>query len=128
MSSDGTDVRRLTYEGNYNDSAAWSPTGDRIAFASRVDGVFRICVIGVVGGPIYPLTGGAGSQESPCWAPDGRHIAYISTEGGRSSLYVMNADGTNNRRVSTSPGRLYSPTWSPPLTSSLVVGLEDQTP
>ena len=31
MASDGSGVRRLTFEGSYNTNPAWSPKGDRIA-------------------------------------------------------------------------------------------------
>ena len=34
--------RRVTFEGNYNTSPAWSPKGDRIAYARRVGGRFQI--------------------------------------------------------------------------------------
>jgi TolB protein len=38
MDAEGLNVRRLTTDGNYADAAAWSPKGDKIAFASRVEG------------------------------------------------------------------------------------------
>ena len=35
MNVDGSDVRRLTFQGNYNQEPAWSPKGDLIAFSGR---------------------------------------------------------------------------------------------
>jgi len=33
--ADGSNIRRLTYEGGYNSKPSWSPKGDRIAFCGR---------------------------------------------------------------------------------------------
>ena len=38
MDAEGLNIRRVSWSGSYNDSAAWSPNGDRLAHASRVDG------------------------------------------------------------------------------------------
>ena len=35
MSADGSGARRLTFQGNYNQTPDWSPRGDLIAFTAR---------------------------------------------------------------------------------------------
>ena len=35
MNADGTNQKRLTFQGNYNQEPAWSPKGDLIAFSGR---------------------------------------------------------------------------------------------
>ena len=63
MDARGGNVRRLTFEGGYNDQAAWSPQGDRIAYAGWVDDHFDIFVMDVATGAAKRLTGGAGYNE-----------------------------------------------------------------
>ena len=46
MDGEGANRRRLSYEGRYNESAAWSPRGDRIAY-----------VIDMSDSMLTPLTG-----------------------------------------------------------------------
>ena len=35
MDGDGAGRHRLTFEGQYNDSAVWSPSGEQIVYACR---------------------------------------------------------------------------------------------
>ena len=42
-------VRRLTFTGEYNESAAWSPKGDRIAYVAREAGFFDVWVMDPLG-------------------------------------------------------------------------------
>jgi TolB protein len=112
MDADGSNVRRISYQGNYNASPAWSPRGDRIAFASRNDkGVFDICTVMPDGTGFRRLTT-HGSNENPDWSPDGYHITFSSQRGNEKNLYTMTYDGSNERQITTGGG--YSnPAWSP---------------
>lgn len=81
---------------------AWSPTGDRIAYAAS-DGVF---VIRRDGGSRRRLGAGAGLA----WSPDGSRLAFDSSSGG--PIRVAKADGRGARKVTA--GRYDgSPAWSP---------------
>ncbi len=111
MDAMGANCRRLTFEGNYNDGADWSPRGDKICYTSRNNYGFDIAVIDFAAGtPIY-LTS-VGNNENPYWSPDGYHIVFSSSRTGRYQLYTMNWDGTDVRRI-TGLGKNSSPAWSP---------------
>lgn len=45
MDADGSDVKRITYEGAYNSSPVWSPRGDDLAYEGQVGNRYQIFVI-----------------------------------------------------------------------------------
>jgi len=106
MDREGSNLRRLTWVGGYNDQASWSPTGDRIAFA-RQAGDFQILTIAADGSDEKWL----GLGEQPKWSPDGRHIIFIRRYGSRSDLWVCNADGSSPKQL-TFFGDASQPAWS----------------
>ena len=64
MDAEGTGQRRMTFAGNWNDEASWSPKGDKIAFACRNEGDFNICVMDFATGNTVQLTS-EGSNDHP---------------------------------------------------------------
>ena len=103
---------RLTFEGNYNTSPAWSSL-NRIAFVSQDDGHFDIYTMDPNGGRLRRLTEDGGNNEDPCWSPDGRYIVFSSNRKGRYHLYLMNANGLNQRRITFLKGDQTAPSWAP---------------
>jgi TolB protein len=112
MGADGSNVRRLTYEGRYNTSPSWSPKGKRLAFEGMAGGRFQIFTIDEDGSNLLQLTFDWGDNESPSWSPDGRYIVFSSRAGG-GRILVMNVNGTNVRTLQDGGGA--SPSWSPRL-------------
>ncbi|TKB71980.1 MAG: hypothetical protein E8D45_11450 [Nitrospira sp.] len=114
MSADGSHVRRLTYEGDYNAAPAWSPTGNWIAHVCRSESrQFKLCLTSPDGQKRRQLTTGNTIDDAPSWAPDGRHLVFSSVADGKSHLYMINADGSGLERL-TSGGTYHSdPAWSP---------------
>lgn len=106
MDREGSNLRRVTWIGGYNDQAAWSPMGDRIAFA-RQAGEFQVMTISADGTDEKWL----GVGEQPKWSPDGRHIVFIRRNGKRSDLWTCNADGSSPRQL-TFYGDATQPAWS----------------
>lgn len=107
-------AKRLTNL-NWCDSPSWSPTGEWIAFAGRVNNKDKmdIYIVDVTGNQIRQLTKGKGSNENPSWSPDGRFLAFASNRNGKKpSLYVMDADGSAPHKVADIPGGSYTPNWS----------------
>ena len=106
MDREGSNLRRVTWIGGYNDQAAWSPMGDRIVFARQAGG-FQIMTISPDGTDEKWL----GVGEQPKWSPDGRHIVFIRRNGTRSDLWTCNADGSSPRQL-TFYGDATQPAWS----------------
>jgi TolB protein len=114
MSADGTNQKALT-QGRYEDSAAWHPAGDWIAFAQKQPTTedFDVCVIRPNGTGYKVLTQGNRHNESPEFSPDGRHIVFASNRDGQSQLYSMNLETGKTRRLTWQTGECFSPAWSP---------------
>ena len=111
MDAEGSNVRRISFGGSYHDAPSWSPTGDRIAYVSRVDQIFDIYVLNLRTNQIIKLTESNARNESPSWSPDGRHLVFSSNLSGTIQIYTIDYDGTNLRRL-TSIGENKLPDWS----------------
>ena len=111
MRSDGSDVRRVTFEGSYNTSPSWSPKGDRIVFSCR-RGKNQICTARPDGSDLVQLTE-QGNNEDPSFSPDGRYITFSSDRDKIKGIYIMRANGEAQKRVSPKGLRSTGPRWSP---------------
>lgn len=116
MSSDGTNVQRMTEQG-YAVSPSWSPNGQFLAFAwirnygPGAPGASDIYVMDVASKQWIQLTHDGGRNDFPSWSPDGRHIAFQSNRSGRTQIWSMLADGTQARQL-TNAGENTQPNWS----------------
>lgn len=108
-----TDLARLTHEGSWNSTIAWSPDGTQIVFYSDRDGNSEIYVMDADGSHQTRLTTNDAGDGSPTWSPDGTRIAFISERDGNLEIYVMNADGSDQTRLTNSNVPDQSPVWSP---------------
>jgi TolB protein len=114
MNADGTQVRRLTFQGKYNTTPAFSPRGDVIAFTGRDErNVMDIFTVNVTSKVVVRLTQDAGNNEEPSYAPNGRLIVFTSTRTGTRRLFVMTADGNNQLPLPIQPGGEDTPDWGP---------------
>lgn len=75
-------------------SFAWSPDGERLAFAGEDGDVY---VISLNGTGMTNLTNTPVKESKPSWSPDGKRIAFVAD----SDLGVMNMDGTDRKRLTT---------------------------
>jgi TolB protein len=103
---------RLTFEGKYNTSPAWSSL-NRIAFTGSEDGRFNIYTVDPSGRDLRNLTMGQGNNEDASWSTNGRYIAFSSSRAGGYNIYIMTANGQNQRRITFLNGEQTSPSWSP---------------
>ncbi|MDI6641238.1 MAG: hypothetical protein QME68_02885 [Elusimicrobiota bacterium] len=110
---EGVNTRKI-YTDGYCDSPAWSPKGDKIAFAQRLKGAsfFDIYLYDISTGKISQLTFNSGSNENPSFSPDGRFIAFISTRNGKRELFLMFLNGSGQMRLADIKGNSFTPSWS----------------
>lgn len=86
---------------------AWSPEGDRLAYA-RADGVYVVRRDG--SGPVRVSRRQTGELA---WSPDGRWITFATSTGERSELVITAADGSGERDLTASMPAGIAPVFSP---------------
>src|SRR5262249_39581062 len=106
-----SEPHRVSDTGNYNTSPAWSPKGDRIAWATRSGNTFQIVVANVNGSGAPTITG-ARTNEDPPGAPAGGHLALSSAHKGRRSAWMADRDGRTQKQLTTGNGDDTQPAWS----------------
>jgi TolB protein len=114
MSSEGTDIQRLTDGTGYAANPSWFPDGQLIAFSwtrGYEPGNYNIFVMDAAKREYVQLTADAGKNTNPTWAPDRRHLVFCSKRGGTSQIWTMRADGTNVKQLTTA-GINEMPVWS----------------
>jgi Tol biopolymer transport system component len=120
MNADGTDVRQLTSNTDFDSAPSWSPDGRLILFERALAGTFTpgveaqekdVYVMRADGTDVRRLTDSPGLDEGPELSPDGTKIAFSSARDGQQEIYVMDADGSNPRRLTDNPARDESPDW-----------------
>jgi Tol biopolymer transport system component len=120
MNADGTNVRQLTSNGDFDSAPSWSPDGQRILFERAPAGTFTpgteaqekdVYVMRADGTHVRRLTDSPGLDEGPEFSPDATKIAFSSARDGQQEIYVMDADGANARRLTDNPARDESPDW-----------------
>jgi TolB protein len=111
---EGRSAARLTYDGDYNTSPAWSPRGDTIAFVGRSpQRTLDVYTVRADGSRLQRLTGGGGNYESPTWAPNGRFVMYNSGQGNAWHRHLMRETGQGGRMLPDGGSACLSPQWIP---------------
>ncbi|MEZ4666650.1 MAG: hypothetical protein R3E39_01800 [Anaerolineae bacterium] len=106
---------RLTNSPTDERDPAWSPDGQRLAYASRQDGNWEIYIDDLdLSTPPTRMTYDQSFQGNPQWSPDGLFIVYESYQGDNLDIYVVPVDGSQPaQRVTSNPAPDFSPSWSP---------------
>lgn len=112
--------KRLTRSEGLDFYAAFSPSGDRLAYAAMTEDGANIHVIEDLEAPTRsdrPLTRWKSNQLKPSWSPDGTQVAFFSNHGRDSGfdLYVVPVAGGNPRKVASGviPSERRGPAWTP---------------
>ena len=114
MNADGSNQRRVSFNGPYNTTPAWNPRkGTRqLAYTLKDGGASDIMTLDLTTKNMVRITQNEGTNEEPAWAPNGRAIAFASVRSGGSGVYIANSDGTG-KAVKVWGGYATSVDWGP---------------
>ena len=103
MNLDGSDLRQLTTDPEFDAEPAWSPDGSRIHFISARDGNFEIYAIYPDGTGEVNLTRTATTHEgSPRFTADGSQFFCVGGDGPNlNQIYLVDTNDTNRRRITS---------------------------
>jgi Tol biopolymer transport system component len=107
VNPDGSDIQTL----GTGLAPSYSPDGQSIVYAERLDGDRGRYAIGVIpaeGGPTTWLTSSS-DYPTPEFSPDGDEIVYATANGLRG----IHVDGTRNRKILRGASCCIDPTYSP---------------
>ena len=112
MEPDGTNVVRVPGPDSVM-CPAWSPSGDRLAFASPLNQ--DIWMMNPDGSGLVQLTTGPSLDFSPSWSPDGAYVVFgrISANGGGSLSVVRVGESNPVPIITSSYAGFLDPAWSP---------------
>jgi DNA-binding winged helix-turn-helix (wHTH) protein/dipeptidyl aminopeptidase/acylaminoacyl peptidase len=116
MNIDGSDVRQLTFDTEYDAGPDWSPDGSKIAFVSGREKNFDVFVMNADGSDEINLTKDRENDSPNGWTPDSKQIFYNVqplVQGSSNQLYLMNADGSNRRQITSFSDKTYHISYSP---------------
>lgn len=113
MDLDGSNRQRITRDANDAIMPAWSPDGQHIVFASKIDDNRDVFVINLDGTGLLNLTNHPANDYTPSWSPDGRQVIFSSNRLGYWEMFLVNSDGTDVRRIADEAIGGQSPVFSP---------------
>lgn len=113
-------ITQLTFGDNDDAYPSWSPSGDRIAFASGRGGKgnYDLFIINADGSGLLQLTDTPEDEIEPVWSPDGAQIGYIEItldELGlhERRLHLISVSSGISEQLTYGPGNDWYPDWSP---------------
>lgn len=116
VNRDGSQPRRVSFEGKYNSRGAFSPDGKLLTMVNGDSAGYHIAVLELGTGTFRVLTRSR-LDEAPTFAPNGRLILFATREGNRGVLAAVSADGRVSQRIGLEgAGDVREPAWGPFLT------------
>lgn len=112
----GEDLQPLAVDGkalSHEESPAWSPDGEWIAYSSTRDGNQEIYVSRVGSSETRRLTSDPALDAHPAFSPDGKRVAFSTNRWGDLEIATIETSGDQLTRVTHSPGLDDWPAWSP---------------
>ncbi|MBN1538468.1 MAG: PD40 domain-containing protein [Anaerolineales bacterium] len=125
---DGSGLTRITNHPNADETPAWSPDGQRLAFVSNRTGSYQIFIVDSDGGNINQVTTDY-DNSLPIWLPDGQHIAFRTTDNeGLWWWRKAKLDGSEVEKISEASYDFFyqTPAWSPDGKKMAYMSLEEQ--
>lgn len=112
---DGSDVQRLTTNGQEDYEPSPSPDGSHVAFVSLRSGTSRLWIMDSDGSNQTAMTTGSSSsmpESAPRFSPDGTTILFDSPRTGTSQLFTMPAAGGEATQLTHEAGGAFDGSWS----------------
>ena len=114
MNADGSNIRRIVDDPEYDVSPQWSPDGRKIVFVTGRNGNFDVYEMNADGTDQRNLTADNDKGDgSPVWSHDGNNIAFSRRIDGKKQIFIMDAHGGNLKRVTNNAADSELPYWSP---------------
>jgi dipeptidyl aminopeptidase/acylaminoacyl peptidase len=85
----------------HEDTPAWSPDGQTLAFVSDASGSPQVWLAGADGQGARAITTGDGGAASPTWLSDGSRIIFVRN----GNLWSVSADGSDTQPITLYPER-----------------------
>ena len=111
--SDGTRIKRITFNKAIDTAPTWSPNSRFIAFTSDRGGTPQIYVMDAEGSNIERVSFGGNYFDGPAWSPTANTIAFVSRVNQVFDIYLLNRDTNRMLKLTESIARNEYPTWSP---------------
>ncbi len=101
---DGGQTKPIANTTNWTFSAAWAPSGERIAFATwpSVDAVNAI--INADGSDRHDVSRPSDQVGVAVWSPDGKHLVVVRGPEGSRDVWIMDLDGNFLAQLTHQPG------------------------
>lgn len=111
--SEGKDIKRLTFNSAIDTAPSWSPTNREIAFTSDRGGAPQIYIMDAEGSNVRRVSFGGSYHDAPAWSPTGDRIAYVSRVDQIVDIFVLNLRTSQITKLTESNANNESPSWSP---------------
>lgn len=106
-------ISRVTYEGEYNARASFTPGSDRLVMLHRSSGLYNVGLLDLNAGTYNVLTNSGSNNESPSVAPNGSMVLFGREYNGKNILSMVSTDGRIEVRLPARDGDVQDPAWSP---------------
>ncbi len=118
VNADGTNLVRLTPDGESEGFPSWSPDGQRIYFVQNPQLAEQLQVMNTDGTNRLPIATLPGRASNPIVSPDGRRLIFVSRPdtaccSTSDDIYLIDADGSHLSALADDPVRDHDPAWSP---------------
>ena len=111
--SEGKEIKRLTFNKAIDTAPSWSPTSREIAFTSDRGGTPQIYIMDAEGSNVRRISFGGSYHDAPTWSPAGDRIAYVSRVDLVFDIYALNLRTEQVVKLTESNARNETPSWSP---------------